>query len=577
MKQGVRASMRNALVQRVKRHTCLSTLFRAPLPTWTPTRSALSNQDKVIQPVRSLEGIVQASLMPMPPALHPRFTKNAVTPGQSTGFTQENGAPSIEPVLDFVKASSIPQPDQPPESKPNLPDEDWKRLQTIFRKHQEKSSRVSTDSTAPSDSTSRAEVPDIGMPGAGNDIAMNETEILPGAVTPAKTNQVSKDDGNQTRPVERVNVQSAWEETSSGEQMSPESSSPPSRTQNQAKLQDVGISSCKDTHTLQPSSAPQPGSDRPGKHVDEQPDHLQTKRMDVQVNELSTQPSQAPLMNGDRNDNGVIKPGEQAGIESIIGHSEKELPAERNLAIQNAPLQTAWPVQQSTTSPEWSEIPESDSSDDTPGAVYPLVSGEKNPSNEVKIYSAPTANDMEIIPLIRPRPRPGLDIPTPVKPIIQRKMDNRRENTAEADHSELIQTSIGPLPSDLWRLVQQTPPRRQSLLPKDTADSLSENRSECVGGEVLNNQTPAPSAPDRPGLAAHLIDRTDSDFIQRDPVPEPDQGQVGSPSKATLPFIPPGSSSPQVSGDNQKLHELARRVYAEIRRQLAVDWERRRG
>jgi hypothetical protein len=112
--------------------------------------------------------------------------------------------------------------------------------------------------------------------------------------------------------------------------------------------------------------------------------------------------------------------------------------------------------------------------------------------------------------------------------------------------SEVVPTEIGPLPADLWRLIGEAPPEPEMAEHKEKPARLPDK------GQAL------PGAPAEPA-------------VQRQAAEPSSPAQTPSPSTAS-----PAAPQAEGEGKGEKLDvdELSRRVYREVKRRLAVEWER---
>ena len=141
---------------------------------------------------------------------------------------------------------------------------------------------------------------------------------------------------------------------------------------------------------------------------------------------------------------------------------------------------------------------------------------------------------------------------------------------SEIPSADLIETDIGPLPADLWRLLDQPPPHKvdreaPALKPLDGPPHAA-SRVETAISAVEKSRprptgTPAPESQalpaiqrstHSPGVAQARETPTEQAAARRDE-PGEDRGQD------------------QAEADTD---ELARRVYAQIKEFIAVEWER---
>src|SRR5512138_3017342 len=116
-----RRGIENLLLRRVRRHQSMTALFRAPSSERPPQLQARPVVQKQEQ-----DSLVDIPTTEMSPSL-------PVTPARS-----DTVARKVMPSSTPAPKPFPPLPSTPAESKPaQTPDPAWKRLETIFRKHQE--------------------------------------------------------------------------------------------------------------------------------------------------------------------------------------------------------------------------------------------------------------------------------------------------------------------------------------------------------------------------------------------------------------------------------------------------------
>jgi hypothetical protein len=142
----------------------------------------------------------------------------------------------------------------------------------------------------------------------------------------------------------------------------------------------------------------------------------------------------------------------------------------------------------------------------------------------------------------------------------------------------MIPTEIGPLPADLWELVDERPPNTPE--PRHSA-GLGSLSGETFSGWVERRPD---SEEDQPALLAGLgevlrpaiqADGPASEIVQTAHLPleieeEEEQPAVESASQ------PPVGDGKATQPEQADLARLVQQVYAEIRRRLALEWERSR-
>lgn len=143
----------------------------------------------------------------------------------------------------------------------------------------------------------------------------------------------------------------------------------------------------------------------------------------------------------------------------------------------------------------------------------------------------------------------------------------------------LVQTEIGSLPTDLWHLLGQSPPR-QSPHGVEPEPATSRPAPPTTDGEAAAKRAVAaaearPVPPASPTSEQSATQGGAPSVIQR----RPDEAGVDTGSAAgaeaggaeTETAAPPGERG---AAEEPDVDELARRVYAEIKRRLSVEWER---
>ena len=128
----------------------------------------------------------------------------------------------------------------------------------------------------------------------------------------------------------------------------------------------------------------------------------------------------------------------------------------------------------------------------------------------------------------------------------------------------LVETEIGSLPGDLWRLIGETPPGAAQPAAAST-DRKTGRDNLAIPAPELRLGHPAP--PIRVALGVP----SPATVVQRQAEPASDAPTGGSPGPGQLADGLQQPTIPEVD-----LQELARKVYQEIKHKLAIEWERRR-
>jgi hypothetical protein len=174
----------------------------------TPEPSPKPTVDKRAQSAQPIEGVVQASLLPPTASLPQGFLVGQISPRPSLSpFQDLTGS-----VVHGIPAGGTPSPARLPESKPepalqhegkhSFSEGEWRRLQTIFSKHQEKSQQASPAADSISMNLSLAETPDPGIPDTSGEMKVAKEVADPGMSPLAEMPEKPVSNEAQTRPAE---------------------------------------------------------------------------------------------------------------------------------------------------------------------------------------------------------------------------------------------------------------------------------------------------------------------------------------------------------------------------------------
>jgi hypothetical protein len=285
----------------------------------------------------------------------------------------------------------------------------------------------------------------------------------------------------------------------------------------------------------------------------------------------------------------VTRPGEKAqpGPE---GGTASFAEAETVIAprpAQPLPLEAVWPVRERDAGPAAPPA----GARMTTGASLPFVQRQTiqpEPTGE-EVHTLlrgvqpgqPTASAVELV--LPRRPRPNLPVAAE-PPGVALDASVQREAEASPAPPVMVPTEIGPLPSDLWTLLGQTPPASEpgdafAGPPITSSPSVDSGRPAADSGRSAESVMRAIAEAERPSASAPQV--TAEAPGQRLPLSRVSQPQV---SAAAPPAIQrePGPDETAEAGEAEAeagvdVDKLARQVYAEVRRRLASEWERGRG
>lgn len=284
---------------------------------------------------------------------------------------------------------------------------------------------------------------------------------------------------------------------------------------------------------------------------------------------------------------------------------------ERDLAAQPEPLEAAWPVTRRDIGPAGSGHAIQESREGSPAPPATEVTAQP-PLPDTAPRS--TGHADEVLPPRGPRPAAALPLasgqsPSPHSlPADETGQPGSPHAAATAAAAQdTVQTSIGPLPADLWALLGEKPPtpsvqrapvqpaisarpaiapveatqtRRPPGLPRAVVQASAES-APPVAQDDWNEppQTATSGHVSLPDTKTSSVHSETSQTVQASQAGETGTTQGAETAAAQEPETSTTSSSNAAETgqlQNADLSDLVHRVYAEIRRRLAVEWERSR-
>jgi hypothetical protein len=525
--------LENMLLRRVQKHQSMSVLFRAPdMDTEKLIQPQTNQVAREAEPAASLDPQTQtADMNSVVPAAAPEtrvLARQVVSP--SAPAPQVPGPlPQTPPILQRQTSAPLttihPAAAQPADEAPGIPDSDWKRLQTIFRKHQQPDDPQPADTAEPRTDTIAAPPPaaraksDPELPQA---ISANR-HLLAGrdsdaAVPAPKTAQRPPKSLERKPEIAGLNVQ---------RKAQPDPSTYPQTTL---------PASHRSPETEAPAVPDEPAEIRERVSSGDQPEK-QALPLEALWN-IQRVEAPHPLINENTG-----KPMSPGSVEEHENESYSFL------------MKTSQTYNQKPELMPGSEPVQLQPEDDIP--TEPRRTPDASPA------SSPVSESRQPVEILSPgRPRPPqINLPQDGTRI-QRQSQDR--NAAQGPgETPPVNTVIGPLPADLWWLLGQEPPSAAPVSQPDTetAINLAQRQASPDQGNFSSPQTPTEQAPAETVSQPHTIQRQ---VITNDPLPTVPQA----------PAEPARTDEARPAGPD--LDELARRVYAEVRRRLAAEWERRR-
>jgi hypothetical protein len=355
----------------------------------------------------------------------------------------------------------------------------------------------------------------------------------------------------------------------------------------------------------------------------------------VQRQEVKTVPPRSSHAEGDRSfsfSHASLPPEEESLLRQVVQQTKTEQPTDSHVEVilprrprPGSPAKQNTPAPPSSSdqavNPPSGEPLDIGAADFTPEA---LSDPSTPPLQKSVPDSAPDAAQVgqEITGTLRKvQPAEVLPSQEPQMPNVQKTEAPMPPSSAlplpERAQPNMIPTEIGPLPSDLWQLLRQTPQKQKP------APSLAENISSQAPIQTSVEETNRLTLPGlvnspfeilqfSPTMATFppqlQLDKRATHHLEQPSPPDPEMvspnGQKAIPSGERLPTArgelasnlattvqlqpaeqtaqqpsiqPTQTETPEEpSFSNEKVNELARQVYAQIRRRLSIDWERTR-
>jgi hypothetical protein len=407
-------------------------------------------------------------------------------------------------------------PVSPSKDTTTQPDPGWKRLQTIFRKHQEQENPTVESIKSPEPS-----------PATKSDIQRTAEQPEPSKLL-SDAPQIETPEVPQPAQLPPV-IQ---------------------RKNNATDTQNVSIerAAAKPENKIQPRETQVPHDDRPAASV--------SATSKTATNPESSQPNSK-----------ISSPSEPR-----INFEEPNIEEEPE-QLNALPLESVWNVQRTEESePKEQPVPQPTRVHHAPvdsATLKPMLQRSEPESdisssdfqNESSLDADVTSEMRTPVEILAPsRPRPGPVNAVTHSVTVQRRSQNEPP-APEAQEDRLIETAIGPLPADLWQLIGQKPPASQTPVRESIPSAIQ--RAEVTPSQHEDVQ---PKNSSTPVKEINLVDFPA--VVQRQPVAE-DASSIEQPPVAF-------PSSPQNIESEPDVDELARKVYARIRQRLSTEWERLR-
>ena len=569
-------------------------------------------------PAANVDCVVQATLVPgwaaLPAGHVTRYSQALRAANPPAGFQSSQASLPAAPIEPPTR-ETVTTPAAPSDKASAISDADWRRLQAIYQSHQEKPAKTETaDQVSVGPSASPPSLQRQAMP--AKRVAKSEARWLPRRPSPAAA-------GSQAEEVHALQKASTQEvAATSDRQGEPRIGAdlfqppvtgpivePPLEPARTVSPSDPGPAQLDNTPTQIPghgvveinstqSHSPVDGTPAPQPPPRGQVTHLGSTRSNMPV-QLQADGQGRPQPPGPHPAQEPPRPAESAGRMSVpAGHPSPSFGA--NSERRQEPLSDVNETQPLDSTP--SSFAQRDPADDKFLPAYPdledRVEAHISSDGESEGAALPSELATQRLPLqavwpvqqmeatsieiIQPRqPRPV----APPSPSLMRKASGASETAArqhgpvqegrgiepEANQAvaepDLVETEIGLLPADLWRLVGHATPKHTTPHMPDVASAPPTAHDETALMRAASGTL-------QPRPEPSLAQEATSLMVQREALTptQPDRANA-IPTASTAEKVEAGPMEP---GPTQTLNidELARRVYGEIRRRLSIEWER---
>lgn len=245
-------------------------------------------------------------------------------------------------------------------------------------------------------------------------------------------------------------------------------------------------------------------------------------------------------------------------------------------AVQRTPAQE--PATQTPAEPDsFPEVPVSPIQAANEPEIGEPKMGEARAQAQPSIEAAPT-----VISQSAPSSQPGHTAPGSSQ-VVQRQ-------PTPPEEPQMVETEIGPLPADLWRLMGTTPPADKM---NPTAPGKTQEQAGPVGAESSKATGPvqagslegSPALATFPAAAVQRWGETEDAPAQQAAAPAVIQRETAAPTRESSTSASGETATAPAEGEENReqpraaevnTDELARKVYSYIKRKLMVEWERLR-
>lgn len=518
--------LNNVLLHWVQRHQSMTTLFHShPRPVHSTQATQMPLQ-------ADSATVIQAKPMDVQTQPQPDLPITQSSP-KASAVRQVN--PPLPADL-ASKETKSPTPSTPSRLDASVqPDPGWKRLQTIFRKHQEQENPTTESIKLPENSAeTKTHIPPAAEPAASLQTLNNAHQSkTPGVPQPAQIPPVVQRKSNSADVQEVASKHASATPENKVQTLeipAPPVDQPAAAGIDTSKPEIDQRSDSPNAEIISPSE-PSMDFDEPG--LKEGPEQPNTLPLEAVWNVQRTEASELNEQPVSRRPQSPYAPGNSATPKTTLQRAELESEVNSS-SFQNESKVTEEPIELLTESIMDADI-----------------------TSEMR---AP----VEILTPSRPRP-------APVNPVTQRtaiqKQPQEQPSGPEDHEDRMVETAIGPLPADLWQLIGQKPPEgkpHQPMVHESVPPSVQRQAESAEPhAETIRHETTS-----QPTTTIKMVDFPAT--VQRQPAAQDTTSSSEQPGTVST------SSSQQVAESELDVDELARKVYARIRQRLSTEWERLR-
>ena len=623
---------KSPLLKTVQRHTSITAVTHAPVHV--PIAPGVEQEQNLLPAGPAGTSLpVKASWVPTPAKLGELIPTTPPIPG-------EGEQTPIQPLPEKLDSSSVPaetkkvEPAHPTEKDTSLPqnvsDEDnlWRRLQTIFNRHQEKEQQedsLETDTrpdeekrTEPQLSEQNSKPADASQTARSTGSTSSSDKTAGPVQRKEATPQQKRTDNLPTAPMHtgEAATQSEKEEEPQTKEKSEDFSltnlNSPTEVPVDTGNSEVTPKPITEKPAIQSQAVPQTTFPPRSESLSEIPFTSDDAKVAAETRETQSPKSKISL-----DSSATEALGSEPENASDEGPTDNLDKLEDNISIHPSPLQSVWPVLEKAARSEFRETTQPSSPSQTDAAyAYNRTALSQDfgqiQSRLEKVRTTPSDSSIEYIPPRRPRPSSLAEQPTKPADLVQRQLEDKNLDTQPvqpaAENRPFDSTSaVGAtqLSSSVDQEAHtQVPEHKRPIIPAQPVQRFKDESGSpgMVGTEfgdlpadlwqLIGEKPPAhlaapPETIQTPVLSGPKQMHSSSTQVMRSPVGSSSgQDESQSPQAQTIQRqteqstastqAAPGTEPAPREDQEVDIQELAKKVYSEIKQKLTLEWERRR-